>query len=126
MAERVARKRILVVDDSMTTRMLVQFLLESDRYEVVTADDRADAIAKAKASTPDLILMDVKMPLAPSPSPTEAGRFVEKRVIQIVSVAAHGVIGGERVAFECDRRGTVTRSIDPVELLAKVRRCLGE
>jgi CheY-like chemotaxis protein len=126
MAERMARKRILVVDDSTTMRMLVQFLLESDRYEVVTAHDRADAIAKGKAITPDLILMDVKMPLAATPSPTDAGGFDEKRVVQIISVAAHGVIGGERVAFECDCKGNVTRPIDPVELLAKVRRCLGE
>jgi CheY-like chemotaxis protein len=126
-AERtMAQKRILVVDNSMTTRMLVQFLLESERYEVDTAVDRADAIAKAKAHTPDLILMDVRMPLAALPS-AEAGRFfVEKRVIQIISVAAHGVVGGERVAFECDRLGYVTRPIDPVELLAKVQRCLGE
>jgi CheY-like chemotaxis protein len=121
-----ARKRILVVDDSMTMRMLVQFLLESECYEVETAVDRADLIAKAKNRTPDLILMDVRMPLAGAPAHADAGRTFETRVIQIISVAAHGQRTGERIAFECDRRGYVTKPIDPVELLTKVRRCLGE
>jgi CheY-like chemotaxis protein len=121
-----AHKRILVVDDSMTARMLVQLLLENERYEVETAMDRADLIAKAKARIPDLILMDVQMPLTAASSAAESQRGAERRVIQIISVAAHGHRSGERVAFECDCMGYVTKPIDPVELLMKVRRCLGE
>jgi twitching motility two-component system response regulator PilH len=55
-------KKILVVDDSPTERFVTTELLTRHGYEVITAENGADGIAKAKATQPDLVLMDVIMP----------------------------------------------------------------
>lgn len=55
-------KKILVVDDSPTERLAMTELLSARGYQVVTAENGEDAIAKSKSEKPDLILMDVVMP----------------------------------------------------------------
>lgn len=55
-------KNILVVDDSPTERFFVVDFLTKAGYQVSTAENGEEGIAKAKAEKPDLILMDVVMP----------------------------------------------------------------
>ena len=55
-------KKILVVEDIELNRGLLEQLLEDD-YEVVTADDGAAGIEMAEAMVPDLILMDLSLPI---------------------------------------------------------------
>lgn len=55
-------KKILVVDDSPTERHVMKTLLSSNGYEVITAENGEEGIAKAKNELPDLVLMDVVMP----------------------------------------------------------------
>lgn len=54
--------KILVVDDSPTERFFVVDLLTKNGYQVITAENGEEGIAKAKAERPDLVLMDVVMP----------------------------------------------------------------
>ncbi|MFH1684616.1 MAG: hybrid sensor histidine kinase/response regulator [Candidatus Margulisiibacteriota bacterium] len=60
--EKKARKKILVVEDSLTTRELERSILEAQGYEVVTAIDGLEAVDKVARSKPDLIVTDVEMP----------------------------------------------------------------
>jgi twitching motility two-component system response regulator PilH len=55
-------KKILVVDDSPTERYVATELLTKHGYQVITAENGEEGIAKAKAERPDLVLMDVIMP----------------------------------------------------------------
>jgi twitching motility two-component system response regulator PilH len=55
-------KKILVVDDSPTDRQYMIETLKGKGFQIVTAENGEDAIAKAKSELPDLILMDVVMP----------------------------------------------------------------
>lgn len=55
-------KKILVVDDSPTERHVLSELLVRHGYQVVSAENGEEAISKAKAEMPDVILMDVVMP----------------------------------------------------------------
>lgn len=54
--------RILIVDDSPTEVKKISTILEKHQHKVMTADNGADGVAKARAETPDLVLMDVVMP----------------------------------------------------------------
>ncbi len=54
--------RILIVDDSPTEVKKISSILEKHQHDVLTADNGADGVAKARAETPDLVLMDVVMP----------------------------------------------------------------
>ncbi len=55
-------RKILVVDDSPTERFALTDLLNRHGYQVITAENGEEAIAKSKTEGPDLILMDVVMP----------------------------------------------------------------
>jgi twitching motility two-component system response regulator PilH len=55
-------KNVLVVDDSPTDRQFLSDLLSKSGYQVTTAENAEQAIAKAKSEKPDLVLMDVVMP----------------------------------------------------------------
>jgi twitching motility two-component system response regulator PilH len=58
----MAIKRIMVVDDSPTERHVLNEFLTRKGFEVIIAENGEQAIEKAKAEMPDLILMDVVMP----------------------------------------------------------------
>jgi two-component system, chemotaxis family, sensor kinase CheA len=57
-----ARRRILVADDSITTRMLEQSVLESAGYEVITAVNGEDAWQKLDREGADMVVADIEMP----------------------------------------------------------------
>lgn len=57
-----ARKRVLVVDDDEPIRAVVADMLHDEGYDVSLAVDGADALSSARASCPDLILLDLNMP----------------------------------------------------------------
>jgi len=58
----MARKKVLVVDDSMSAVLWQKLVLRQEAYDVVTASDGEAAVAAAIAERPDLIIMDVVMP----------------------------------------------------------------
>ena len=58
----MARKKILLVDDSSTALMMEQVILSRKNFELVVARDGEEAVAKSVSERPDLILMDVVMP----------------------------------------------------------------
>ena len=55
-------KRILIADDEPDILEVIQYNLEKEGYEVVTAKDGDDALAKAKSTHPKLIILDIMMP----------------------------------------------------------------
>ena len=54
--------RVLIVDDSETIRTFLRMILEGEKYEVDTATDGAEGLARAQKSLPDLIITDSIMP----------------------------------------------------------------
>ena len=55
-------KKILIADDEPDILEIIQYNLVKEGYEVTTAKDGDDALAKAKMSKPDLIILDIMMP----------------------------------------------------------------
>jgi CheY-like chemotaxis protein len=91
----IRRKTILLVDDSSTILMMEKFILRNDPYAVITASNGEEAVRKAAAEKPDLILLDVVMPRM---SGFEACRLIrdneELKHIPIIMVTTRG--GRER------------------------------
>ena len=56
-------KKILVADDEEDVKIIMQLYLESKGYEIVTSYDGLDTLDKVKTEKPDLILLDVMMPV---------------------------------------------------------------
>src|SRR5512140_692951 len=88
------RHRILVVDDEPSVREMAQHVLESEGYEVLTANDGLGALIALGRSLPDLIISDLNMP---SMSGFELLAIVRKRFPHIATIAMSGdYIAGEK------------------------------
>ena len=118
------RKKILVVDDTEWNRDLLVQLLEDD-YEVVQAVDGAEGVKKAEQETPDLILMDLGMPVMDG---WEATRKIkanaELKHIPIIAVTSHAMVGDEIHAREAGCDDSLPKPIDENELMIKIRKLL--
>lgn len=84
-------KKVLIVEDYEDTRDFMKFLLESYGYQVIEATDGAEAIDSVKHQHPDLILMDISLPLIDGLMATKAIRkFNTAAEIPIIAVTAFG------------------------------------
>jgi two-component system chemotaxis sensor kinase CheA len=90
MAAASKRLRVLVADDSMTTRALEQSVLEAAGYEVITAVDGADAWRQLEAGGADLLVSDIEMPnmdgLALCRAVRASERFANLPVVLVTSL----------------------------------------
>jgi CheY-like chemotaxis protein len=122
----MAKKKVLLVDDSSTTLMLEKLILSHGAYDIVTARDGAEAVEKARDERPDLILMDVVMPRL---SGLEACREIRAQgmlEIPIIVVTTRGEAHNREAGFAHGCTDYLTKPISSVELLSKVRNLLGE
>lgn len=121
------RKKILLVDDSNTILMMERMILQKFSYELITAHDGAEAVDKAIAEKPDLILMDVVMPRMDG---FEACRRLHQEpvtsAIPVIMVTTRGEANNVETGFELGCSEYVTKPINTLELITKVRSYLGE
>jgi DNA-binding response OmpR family regulator len=121
------RKKILVVDDSRTASMMTTMILGKGSYDVLTASDGEEGVAKALAERPDLIVMDVVMPKMDGFEACRRLRLSEStRSIPIIIVTTRGEAANIETGYECGCTDYVTKPINSVELLSKVRSHIGE
>jgi DNA-binding response OmpR family regulator len=123
----VMRKRVLLVDDSATILMMEKMILLRGPYEVTTARDGMEALEKAKAEHPDLILLDVVMPRMDGFETCRRLREQEEtKDIPVIFVTTRGESKGVDDAIRSGASDHVTKPLDSAELLAKLRAHLGD
>jgi|SRR5262245_42440998 len=119
-------KKILVIEDVDFNRDLLVQLLE-DGYEVLTAADGAAGIEMAEREHPDLILMDLSLPLIDG---WEATRRIktsgELRGVPVIALTAHAMQGDAEKARECGCDDYLSKPLDEDLLFEKLQRFLGE
>ena len=122
--EEAARHTILVVDDDEQLRCVISTNLELAGYNVELSTDGEDALARVEDALPDLILLDVRMPLLDGfatsrrlrshPNPTVAS-------VPIVMLTARGEPEDKVLGFDAGADDYITKPFGPAELLARVR-----
>jgi len=119
-------KKILCVDDSNLILLMERLILGREGFELMTASNGEQAMSRAVAERPDLILLDVVMP---NLSGLEVCRRLratkETSTTPIIMVTTRTESETVEGAFESGCNDFVLKPIDPVELLAKVRNYLG-
>jgi CheY-like chemotaxis protein len=84
-------KKVLIVEDYEDTREFMKILLESYGYRVIEAADGIEALDRVKQYHPDLILMDISLPLVDGLTATRAIRaFKTDSKVPIIAVTAFG------------------------------------
>jgi putative two-component system response regulator len=122
-AESEERKaRVLVVDDEVVNRRLIEGMLTALGYAVTTACDGRDALEKARLAGPDVILLDILMPEVGG---YEAARRLKADVatalIPIVMVTALNGLKDRVAALEAGADDFLSKPVDPGELGARVK-----
>ena len=120
-------KKVLLVDDSATILMMQKMALKSTPYQVITANNGEEGVAKARAERPDLILMDVIMPKMTGFEAVRKLRQDETtKDIPIIMVTTRGEPLNVEEGFESGCTDYVTKPIDSFALINKLRDQLGE
>ena len=121
----MAKKTILVVDDTDWNRDLLVQLLEED-YTILQAVDGADGVRMAEERKPDLILMDLGMPIMDG---WEATRTIKAndalKNIPIIAVTSHAMVGDEIDARKAGCDDYLPKPIDEDLLMLKIKKFIG-
>jgi two-component system, cell cycle response regulator DivK len=118
-------KCILVIEDTENNRRILNDLLTNAGFEVIEAVDGEKGVAMAAERRPDLILMDIQLPVVDG---YEATRRIksnqELRHIPIIAVTSYALSGDEAKARAAGCNGYVAKPFSPRLILAKVREFL--
>jgi two-component system, cell cycle response regulator DivK len=118
--------KILLVEDNEMNRDMLSRRLERKSYEVVIAVDGAQGVQKAQAEAPDLILMDISLPVMDGREATRRLKAApETRSIPIIALTAHAMAGDRDQALEAGCDDYETKPIDLPRLLEKIEALLG-
>ena len=120
-------KRILVVEDQEDLRGVLRTLLTGSGYAMLEAVDGETGVARAKSDRPDLILMDIQMPVLDG---YEATRRIKAdpdlAATPVIAVSSFAMKGDEEKARAAGCDHYVPKPYSPMQLLRVIRSTLGE
>lgn len=114
---------VLVVDDDKNTRLLFKALLESEKYNVFTAENGANALDVMGRETIDLVVLDVMMPQMDGYEFTKTLRENDN-TLPILMVSAKQMSQDKRQAFLVGTDDYMTKPVDEVEFLLRIKALL--
>ncbi|MBX3469612.1 MAG: response regulator [Planctomycetes bacterium] len=121
----MTRARLLLVEDDAMSRDMLQRRLERRGYEVVLATNGEEAVAAARVAAPDLVLMDLSLPLLDGWSATRALKAdAATRAVPVIALTAHAMKGEEEKALAAGCDDFDTKPVDLTRLLGKVEALL--
>ena len=118
-------KCILVVEDQQDNRRILRDLFNSAGYELIEAESGEDALLALATARPDLILMDIQLPVMDGYEATRRIRSnPELTSVPIIAVTSYALAGDEAKALAAGCSAYITKPYSPRALLAKVREYL--
>ncbi len=124
-SDAIMSKLILAVEDQEDNMQILRDLLTSAGYQIIEAENGKDALAAVTKRRPDLILMDIQIPIIDG---YEVTRRIKAdpalRSIPIIAVTSHALTEGEEKARDAGCDDFVAKPYSPRQLLAKIRQYL--
>ena len=118
---------ILYVEDNEDNVYMLVRRLRRHGFEVMVARDGAQGVETARRERPDLVLMDLGLPVLDGWEATRRLKgAVETRAIPVVALSAHAMAGERERALEAGCDDYDTKPVDLDRLLAKIRAQLGK
>jgi two-component system, cell cycle response regulator DivK len=118
--------RILLVEDNEMNRDMLSRRLQRRGYEIIIGVDGGEGVAKAQTEAPDLILMDMSLPVLDGWEATRQLKAApETQSIPVIALTAHAMSGDREKALEagCDDYDTkpieFTRLVEKIEALLR-------
>jgi len=114
-----------VVEDNEQNLYLATFLLESSGYKVIAAKEGLEAVEKAKAEKPDLILMDINLPEMNGYEATRGIKSIlELSHIPIVAVTSYAMVGDKEKALAAGCVGYIEKPFVPETFISEIEKYL--
>jgi two-component system, cell cycle response regulator DivK len=123
----MGQKRILVVEDNLDNRRILVYRLKRiGEFDIVEASNGQEALAMIESEPPDLIFMDLKMPVMDGWEATRRIRALDiGRAIPIIALTAQAMAGDEQKALAAGCDDYVAKPIvDPTVVRDKLERLL--
>ncbi|HEX6751134.1 MAG TPA: response regulator [Longimicrobium sp.] len=120
-------RTILLVEDHEDNRIVYRTMLEHFGYRVLLAGDGGEGVRMAREHHPDLILMDVSIPVMDGWEATAALKADSATAsIPIIALTAHALAADRERAVEVGCDGYLAKPVEPRRVLEEVRRFLGD
>ncbi len=117
---------ILLVEDNEMNRDMLSRRLAKKGYEVVIAVDGGAGVQMATTEKPDLILMDMSLPVMDGWTATRTVKEADTtRHIPVIALTAHAMASDEEMAREAGCDGYISKPVMPKDVRAEVERRIG-
>jgi two-component system alkaline phosphatase synthesis response regulator PhoP len=124
---RVAKGRILVVDDEVYIVHILDFSLGMEGYEVITALDGEQALERVAQQKPDLIVLDIMMPKLDGYETCKVLKSRdETKDIPVILLSAKGRNVDQKTGFEVGADDYITKPFSPRKLVERINSILGQ
>jgi len=119
-------RTILAVDDSISIRQMVKLALNRGGYDVISAEDGNDGLAKARASKADMVITDLNMPgMNGLALIREIRKLPSYTGVPIIFLSTESDAGLKAEAKQAGATGWIVKPFQAEQLLAAVRKVLG-
>ncbi len=118
-------KTVLVIEDNEQNMYLVNFILEHNGYTVLQAHNGSDGISIAFATHPDLILLDIQLPVMDGYTVARKIRQIESlKATPIIAVTSYAMPGDRERSIEAGCTGYIEKPINPETFLSEIQKFL--
>src|SRR5437868_13041227 len=119
-------KMVLLVEDNEDNRIVYSTILKHFGYTVTEALNGEEGISKARTEKPDLILMDISIPIIDGWEATQVLKHdPETNEIPIIALTAHALASDREKAMEVGCDGYLAKPCEPRQVVSEVARVLG-
>jgi two-component system cell cycle response regulator DivK len=116
---------ILLIEDNEKNRYLTTFILEKHGYQVIQAEDGQAGIALARQIKPDLILLDIQLPVMDGYAVArELTKNGDLRDVPIVAVTSYAMVGDRERILAAGCVGYIEKPINPATFVAEIEQYL--
>jgi two-component system cell cycle response regulator len=123
----MANKKILIIEDDPDVLQGMHIRLKASHYDIFLAGDTFSGVAEARKSEPDLILLDLGLPAGGGFVVMDRLKLIPSiAIIPIIVVSARDRLENQKRALEAGAKAFLQKPVDDAELLAVIRRVLGE
>ncbi len=117
--------RILIIEDNEQNLYLMRYLLESDGFDIIGAEDGRKGIELALRCRPLAILMDIQLPEMDGYAvATELKKLKELEQVPIIAVTSYAMAGDRENILSAGATGYIEKPIDPDTFVAEIKQYL--
>ncbi len=115
------KRKILIIEDNEKNMYLLSFLLEAYGYEIIQARDGRSGIELAEQNKPDMILLDIQLPVMDGYAVAkELRKRPELKMIPVVAVTSYAMAGDRERILAAGCTGYIEKPINPETFVSEV------